>query len=490
MRFFTVMGEHPMRLFRFIAVMGTALGLYGCATARVGPDGKPAIPCTVKQDLFLFTPNYYTGEYTVSGPPSCVQGVHPIKIIALNKGSDEKWENLVNPDGSFSVFVDAMQGDSIKYSFTDSVDGHTSATMPIPIIVQSSLLEGPPKTVDRRGETPGGPQALLALRQQQVAARELAGGTGTAGIGKQGAGATPVSLSNLKKIVAVARFYNKANVPAMVNLGDAMSDQLVHALKQSDKFVVREQELLSTVFGEQDLAQSGRMAESKTAQIGKAISAQYLVRGTVSEYDMLEASGQEGLSLYGSGKTKARSRAHMAIIIDLIDTTSGTVVASQRMVGKAEARAKSSDISFTGISAAASSAASYAGAFVPPVIGGYSSGSQKHDPHTKAMQMCINNAVYFISTELDKLPWKSRVVKVSADCASIRGGEREGMKPGFEFAVYREKGETRDPQTGELLDVESEKVARVRVDRVKDEISIAKSIEGGEIKVGDIVRIE
>lgn len=474
-----------------ICILGASLLLSGCATtSRIGPDGKPATPCTVASDSILFTPNYYTGEYTVSGPPNCVRGVHPIKIVALNKASDEKWENLVNPDGSFSITVDAMQGDSIKYSFTDSANGSTSATVPIPIIVQNSLLEGPPKTVDRKGETPGGPQALFALRQQQAAARELAAGTGTVGIGKQEGAVIPTGLSNLKKIVAVARFYNKANVPAMVNLGDAMSDQLVHALKQSGRFVVREQELLSTVFGEQDLAQSGRMAESKTVQIGKTISAQYLVRGTVSEYDMLEASGQEGLNLYGSGKTKARNRAHMAIIVDLIDTTSGTVVASQRMVGKAESRAKSSDISFTGISAVASSVAAHAGAFVPPVIGGYSSGSQKNEPHAKAMQMCIDNAVYFIISELDKLSWKSRIVKVNEGNISIRGGEREGIRPGYEFSVYREKEQTRDPQTGELLDVESEKVARIRVDKVKDEISIARSIDGGDVKVGDSIQID
>ncbi|MCX6355474.1 MAG: hypothetical protein NTZ78_11320 [Candidatus Aureabacteria bacterium] len=409
-----------------------------------------------------------------------MKGVNPIKIVAQNKASDEKWENLVNPDGGFAVVVDAMQGDDVKYTFTDSARGCASVTLPIPIIIQSSLLEGPPKTVDIRGETPGGPQALLAMRQQQAAA----------GTGQPGDGTAPSGLRGLKKIVAVARFYNKANVPAMVNLGDAMGDQLVNALKQSDKFVVREQELLSDVFGEQDLSQSGRMAESKTAQIGKAISAQYLVRGTVSEYDMLEASGQEGFSLYGSGKSKARSRAHMAVIIDLIDTSSGTVVASQRMVGKAESRAKSSDVSFAGISAAASSVAAHAGAFVPPVIGGYSSGSQKHDPHTKAMQMCINNAVYFISTELEKIPWKSRVVKVSPDGITIRGGEHEGIKPGFEFAVYREKEQTRDPETGEILDTESEKIARIHVEKAKDEVSLARNLEGGEIKVGDMVRMQ
>lgn len=465
--------------------------LYGCATARVGLTGKPRIPCTVNADPFLFTSNYYTGEYTVTAPPGCVKGTQPIKVVALNKASDEKWENLVNPDGSFAVVVDAMQGDSIRYAFTDSAAGHASATLPIPNIVRNSLLESPPKIVDRWGETPGGPQALLAMHQQQVAAGELAQGTGTAGIGKQGVGAKPSGLLGLKKIVAVARFHNKANIPSFVNLGDAMRDQLVYALKKSDRFVVREQELLADVFGEQDLAKSGRMAESKTAEIGKAISTQYLIRGTVSEYDVMEASGHEGFSLYGSGKSEARSRAHMAVIIDLIDTTSGTVIASQRMVGKAESRAKESDISFTGISEVASTAAShYGGVFVPPVIGGYSSGAQKHDPHNKAMQMCINNAVYFINENLDKLPWKSRVVRVEGEEVTIRGGEKEGIKPGCEFTVRRAKKELRDPETGEFLDVESEKIARIKVDKVKEEISLAKSILGSDIKVGDLVHIE
>ena len=477
-----------MKLAGYLLLLGTSFILYGCATTRLGPDGKSAIPCSANKDIFLFTTNDYTGEYTVSCPTGCVKGVHPIKIVALDKASDEKWENLVNPDGSFSVVVDALQGDDIKYTFTDSATGQTSVTLPIPIIVQGSLLEGPPKTVDIWGETPGGPQALLAMRQKQIKAGENGAGKEAAAIGEQGAEAAPSGLRDMKKIVAVARFYNKANIPALVNLGDAMRDQLVYALKKSGRFVVREQELLSTVFGEQDLAQSGRTAESKTAQMGKVPSAQYLVRGTVSEYDVSEASGQEGFSLYGSGKSKSRSRAHMAVIIDLIDTESGTVVASQRMVGKAESRSKANDISFTGVSEVASSAAAaYGGVFVPPVTGGYSSSSQKHDPHNKAMQICINNAVYFITTELEKLPWKSRVVKVSNSAISIRGGEREGIQPGSEFAIYRETEQTRDPETGELLDVESAKIGRIRVEKVKKEISLAKSLEGGEIKIGDDV---
>jgi len=424
-----------------------------------------------------------------------------MKVVALNEASGEKWENLVNADGSFEIVVDAMQGDAITYTFSDSVAGRAAVTLPIPTIVQSSLLEGPPKTVDRWGETPGGPAALHAVRQQRVAGAE----------GREGLAA---GVRGLKKVVAVAQFRNKAIPSASSTLGDAMRDQLVHALKRSGRFVVREQELLTAVFGEQDLARSGRTAEGEAARAGRVVSAQYLVRGTVSEVEVREVSGHTGFSLYGSGKLKARSRVHMAVIIDLIDTTSGVVVASQRMVGKAEARAERTDVSFSGIARfagtaaslagtyvpfiaplagipdVASTAVSYAGAFVPSAVGGYSSGSQKRDPQTRAMQACIDNAVYFIALELEKRPWKSRVVKVSDGDVTIRGGEGEGIRPGLEFAVRREKEPTRDPATGEVLDVESVRIARIRVEKVKGQVSVCRALDGGEIEVGDSVILE
>lgn len=447
--------------------------------------------CKVNKENFTFTPASNMGTYIISAAPGSVAGVHPIKVVCLDKDTAEKAEATVNPDGSFSITVDGTQGDKIKLKFTDSSGGKTSKTLRIPIMSQKSLLEGPQKVVNRKGEAPGGPGAPKPVAPSEAVA-PAGGQTGAgpvpaippAGEGAPqqpvppaagGGAAAPEAAGplSLKKIVAVAEFKNKANVPSQVNLGTGMQAQLINALNRSGKFVVREQELLKDVFGEQDLAQSGRMAESKTAQIGKAISAQYLVRGTVTEYDEAEVSDSKGFSMYGVGISGGKSRSHMACIIDLIDTTSGTVIASQRMEGKAEGRGAGGGLA------------------LPYVPGGQiQHGKQKHTPVNKAMQMCIDNCVYFIIQELAKQPWKSAIVKADEGGIVIRGGSEDGMQPGYEFNVYRQGGELRDPTTGELLDVETKKIGRVSVTKVKEKIAYATPLIGSGFQAGDLVKVD
>lgn len=441
--------------------------------------------CKVSKDAFIFTPVSNTGQYVISAPPGSVTGVHPVKVVALDKDTAEKAEATVNPDGSFSLTVDATQGDKLKLRFTDSSGGKTSKSVRVPIMASRSLLDGPQKAVNRKGETPGGPGApQLAAPSEavapqvgqpvgQTAAGPAVGGAAPAQPVAAGSGAVTGPL-NLKKIVAVAEFKNKANVASQYNLGTGMQAQLINALNRSGKFIVREQELLKDVFGEQDLAQSGRMAESKTAQIGKALTAQYLVRGTVTEYDEAEVSDSKGFSMYGVGISGGKSRAHMACIIDLIDTTTGTIIASQRMEGKAEGHGAGGGLA------------------LPYVPGGnIKHGKQKHTPVNKAMQVCIDNTVYFIIESLAQQPWKSKIVKAGEGGEiMVRGGSEDGMQPGYEFNVYRVGEEVKDPETGQVLDIEMKKIGRISVTKVKEKIAYATPLMGQGFQTGDVIKVE
>ncbi|MEJ2744555.1 MAG: CsgG/HfaB family protein [bacterium] len=444
---------------QYVVVVGLIAAALTCVTGTA-----VAGSCKVDKDNITFTPASNMGTYIISAPPGTVTGIHPIQVVCLDKDTAEKFEATIHPDGSFTLTVDGTQGDKIKLKFTDSTGDKTGKTLRIPIMSKKSLLDGPQKVVNRKGENPGGPGAPKLVAPSGAVAQAGGGAAAPAAAG-------PLSL---KKIVAVAEFKNKAKLPSRYNLGTGMQAQLINALNRSGKFVVREQELLKDVFGEQDLAQSGRMAESKSARIGKAITAQYLVRGTVTEYDAAEVSDSKGFSIYGVSISGGKSRAHMACIIDLIDTTSGTVIASQRMEGKAEGRGAGGGLS------------------LPYVPGGrIRHGKQKHTPVNKAMQMCIDNCVYFIIQELAKQPWRSTVVKADeTGKIIIRGGSEDGMKPGYEFSVYRQGEELRDPTTGELLDIETKKIGRISVTKVKKKIAYATPLMGSGFQAGDLVKVD
>jgi len=104
--------------------------------------------------------------------------------------------------------------------------------------------------------------------------------------------------ATLKKIVAVSSFENKTTWRGQVDLGDGMADQLTDALMQSGQFTVMERQQLGAVVAEQDLANSGRAQKSQSAQTGKLVNAQILIKGTVTEFqENSSGSAKRGLTV-------------------------------------------------------------------------------------------------------------------------------------------------------------------------------------------------
>ncbi|MGH8598282.1 MAG: CsgG/HfaB family protein, partial [Gammaproteobacteria bacterium] len=103
----------------------------------------------------------------------------------------------------------------------------------------------------------------------------------------------------MKKVVAVSRFENKTAWKGQVLLDDGMADQLTDALMQSGQFTVMERQTLSDVMSEQDLAASGRAVQSKSAEMGKLVSAQVLIKGTITEFENASTGSDSGVGFGG-----------------------------------------------------------------------------------------------------------------------------------------------------------------------------------------------
>ncbi len=276
----------------------------------------------------------------------------------------------------------------------------------------------------------------------------------------------------LKKVVAVSKFENKTSFAGggQWTLDNGLADQLTDALVQSGQFTVLERETLSDVIEEQDMAASGRFQKSQSARTGKLTSAQVLIKGTVTEFENKSAGSGAGIGFGGVRVGSKKGEAHVGLIIRLIDTTTGEVLDSQRVEGKAE----SGGFDF-GLD-----------------IGGFDFGTDsfKKTPLGKATQIAIDNAVEYIASELRDMPFQGRVVKCSADGeVYISAGDNAGAQVGDTFTVYSVGEELVDPDTGELLGVEEEELGSVKIYEVKEKYSKAKVISGGQgIKQGDIIR--
>lgn len=274
-------------------------------------------------------------------------------------------------------------------------------------------------------------------------------------------------LAGPKKTIAVTNFENASGLSSYIALGNDFTTQLSDALIQSGKFIVLSRTQLDEVFMEQDLAASGWMAKSQTAKTGKAISAQILITGKITEFDYNTGGGAQGFSIHGVSIGGSSSRAHIAVILQIIDSTTGEILDSKRVEGKADASGFSMGYS-----------------------GSWSLGSTsfKKTPLGKATQIAIDKAVVYIADKLSRLPWQGRVVTVKSGLVYINAGENAGIKSGMNFAVYRKGESLIDPETGIELGSEKTKIADISVVEVQPKFSKAKIASAtSDIQTADLV---
>ncbi len=263
----------------------------------------------------------------------------------------------------------------------------------------------------------------------------------------------------LRYSITVSRFENRANWSGQWDLGDAWGTVLTDMLNQTGKFIVLgETDMRQAALGEQDFVASGRTAQGKKAPVtGEMTPAQLLVKGVITHVQGDTLGGHGGIRIHGFRIGGRGGRAEVDATIYVVDSTTGQVVASTNVVGKAKRRGLSLGYDTSGWGAA---------------FGGH-----KNDNLGRAVQAACAKAVDFIVAQLPNIQWTGTVVLAKAGKVFINRGEREGVQPGQEFIVGKAEV-LRDPDTGEVLDEEVKKVATIQVNRVKEKIAICSVISG------------
>ena len=156
------------------------------------------------------------------------------------------------------------------------------------------------------------------------------------------AGAQPLPpYSGPKARVAVADFDVKA-AKAGGEIGTGLREMLVTALMNSGRFSVLERQALKAVMQEQELAASGAAQQGAGGpQRGKIKTADILVSAAVTEFEPRASGGAAGIGgggSIGSGILGgiiggALNKAHMALDLLIIDTSTSEVLASTRVQG-------------------------------------------------------------------------------------------------------------------------------------------------------------
>ncbi len=223
---------------------------------------------------------------------------------------------------------------------------------------------------------------------------------------------------------------------------------------------------------EQDFAASGRVAGGKkTPQIGRMTPAQLLVKGAVTHVQRSTTGGGIGLNYLGISVGGSKDHAEINITIYLVDSETGQVKASTKVVGKSGRKG---------------ARLGYLGSGLGGLTGNLS--GFKKDNVGKASEDAVAQAVDFLIKQLEDIPWEGTIVLAKSDKILINRGQREGVNVGQRFSVGSVE-ELIDEDTGEVLDVEMTKVGILEVTKVKEKVAYCKAIEGGDkIKKGMTVQ--
>lgn len=275
----------------------------------------------------------------------------------------------------------------------------------------------------------------------------------------------------LKKMIAVVDFEDKTDRSRWhwtgPDPGQGMSDMLVTALVQSEKFRVMEREQLQHVLKEQDLGQSGRVTEQTAPAIGKLLGVTAVVYGSVSEFGYMSSDTGGGIAGIGGGFSKTTAR--VSIDVRMIDTTTGEIIlADSADDEKSQMGLKltTEDFSF-----------GHKGKFDETLVG-------------KATREAIDDLVKKITETLEGVPWTGRVVKADAVKIYLNAGQDVGVTAGMEFNVYRMGEELIDPVTGLSLGAEEELIGRIAASDIKEKYAICGVVSGSGFDAGDMVRYE
>ncbi|MDD5668627.1 MAG: CsgG/HfaB family protein [Candidatus Omnitrophica bacterium] len=200
-----------------------------------------------------------------------------------------------------------------------------------------------------------------------------------------GPAALPV-YSGPKARIAVADFDVKA-AQATGEIGTGLREMLVTALMNSNRFRVLDRQVLKAVMREQELASSGA-AQSGGPQRGNIQTADLIITAAVTEFEPNASGGNAGIGggggvgsgILGGVIGGSLNKAHMALDIRIIDSSTSEVLAATRVQGQA------TDVS---------------GGVMAGFMGKWGLGAglsgYVNTPMEKAIRSCIIEAVNYIS---------------------------------------------------------------------------------------------
>jgi curli biogenesis system outer membrane secretion channel CsgG len=210
------------------------------------------------------------------------------------------------------------------------------------------------------------------------------------------------------------------------------------------RFSVLSRDSLNQVLQEQRLANSDLADPNAAINVGKLLSAQYVIVAKVVSLDVKES----GVSIGGFGQKEKKMTCK--VNMQLINAETGALVKSENYDGMDKA-----------------SAARLAG------VGNSDVAAPGQESFTKMMQGWARKFSEVVSLQV---PLETTVALVKGNQVIVRTGSADGVQPGVEFEVFLEGEPIRDAD-GTILDRVTQKVAVIRASDVKDKVTYCDIVQ-------------
>lgn len=276
----------------------------------------------------------------------------------------------------------------------------------------------------------------------------------------------------IKKRIAVFAFKDESDFGGgwgrYKTVGEGLADMLTTELVQAGQYRVIEREELESLLAEQDLGGQGIVTQESAAKLGQILGVELAVVGSVTEFGYKDRGGDGAVKQLGLGYRN--QAATVGVDVRLINTSTGEIMAAEQ-VRKTKStkgvKLRTRDVNLDNRRG-----------FDESVVG-------------KAAREAVQRVAGLVNENMEKVPWKAKVITLNSGLVYINAGATDGIKSGDQFYIYNEGESLIDPDTGLKLGSIEKKIGKIKV--VDPNIGDGKAsqcqvLDGSDFKKGNIVK--
>ncbi len=273
-----------------------------------------------------------------------------------------------------------------------------------------------------------------------------------------------------------------------VDVGDGIARLLEENLVKDGRFTLIDRKVIDKVMAEQNFSNSDRADPTNAAKIGKLLSVDAILVGSVTEFGNETKKTNIGGGMWkwggngGGGFGKSNTKAHVGITAKLVNIDTGEIIAVEDGAGISQRG---------GLSMGGSGSSWWHGG------GGGNIDMGASDFQETIIGEATKAAVTDLSTKLEPDSGKisARTVVVEGIIAGISGsqivlniGSRAGIKAGDQFNVLRVTSEIKDPSTGQVIRRLTNTVGVIKATDVDEVSAVCTPVSGTDFKTGDRIK--